>query len=73
MTSQITWLLLDVLVTSVVVVAFKDLITRLLTSLLITGKATFSRDETLCKFNLSYKRETPLVHFYLCAGFRCPL
>jgi len=48
-------LLLNVLATTVVVVAFSDLITRLLTSLLITGKVTFSRHVTLCKFNLCYK------------------
>lgn len=48
-------LLLHVLVTTDVVLAFNDLITRLLTSLLITGKVTFSRHVTLCKFNLCYK------------------
>ena len=48
-------LLLHVLVTTDVVIAFNDLITRLLTSLLITGKVTFSRHVTLCKFNLCYK------------------
>lgn len=48
-------LLLHVLVTTVLVVAFNDLTTSLLTSLLITGKVTFSRHVTLCKFNLCYK------------------
>ena len=51
------------LVTTVVVVAFNDLITRLLTSLLVTGKVTFSGHVTLCKFNLCYKKETIFVHF----------
>ena len=44
-----------VLVTTVIVVAFNDLISRLLTSLLVTGKVTFSGHVTLCKFNLCYK------------------
>lgn len=48
-------LLLHVLVTTVIVVAFNDLITRLLTSLIVTGKVTFSGHVTLCKFNLCYK------------------
>lgn len=57
-------LLLHVFVTTDVVVYFNDLITRLLTSLLITGRLTFSRNVTLCKFNLCYKWETIFVHFY---------
>ena len=57
-------LLLHVLVTTDVVLAFNDLITRLLTSLLITGKVTFSRHVTLSKFNLCYKWETIFLHFY---------
>lgn len=57
-------LLLHVLATKIVDVAFKGLITSLLTSLLITGKVTFSRHATLCKFNLCYKWETIFVHFY---------
>lgn len=57
-------LLLHVLATKIVDVAFNGLITRLLTSLLITGKVTFSRHATLCKFNLCYKWETIFVHFY---------
>ena len=57
-------LLLHVLVTTDVVLAFNDSITRLLTSLLITGKVTFSRHVTLCKFNLCYKWETIFLHFY---------
>lgn len=57
-------LLLHVLVITVVVVAFNDLITRLLTSSLITGRVSFSRHAHLCKFNLCYKWETIFVHFY---------